>query len=372
MARIPKIIQLPSGHWHFKYSDASGKRRRATFEKHNDAVAALSRRLADAHSIRVGEMPAPPPHKTFDDLCVNWMQTRAVHKRSADDDRSRIKVHLLPAFGGLALREVTYERIEQFKAARANCAPQTLRHFLNLLGAMLKHAHRLKWIVTIPPIDRPKVKANGQDYSYLRSAGEVQRFLRAARADGNHTFALYATALYTGMRQGELAALTWDRVDFAARIITVGGSFDGPTKSGDVRPVPILDALLPVLRELRLSTPGGFLFPTSSGKMHQPKDRIFCERFHRVLTAAGFDRPTTGRQLHYIRFHDLRHTFASMWMAAGGDLFKLQKILGHKSTAMTLRYAHLSPAAFAGDWGRFNALAIDDGADVLPLRAGGR
>ena len=54
-----------------------------------------------------------------------------------------------------------------------------------------------------------------------------------------------------------------------------------------------------------------------------------------------------------IRFHDLRHTFASHWMLKGGDLYRLQKILGHKSIAMTQRYAHLSPDAFQQDWGRF-------------------
>jgi integrase len=74
-----------------------------------------------------------------------------------------------------------------------------------------------------------------------------------------------------------------------------------------------------------------------------------------------------GRRVHYIRFHDLRHTFASQWMMSGGDLFKLQKILGHKSTELTLRYAHLSPAAFMGDLGRFSGLALAAEGDVLPM-----
>lgn len=54
----------------------------------------------------------------------------------------------------------------------------------------------------------------------------------------------------------------------------------------------------------------------------------------------------------YIRFHDLRHTFASQWVMKGGDLFKLQKILGHKTVQMTMRYAHLAPNAFAEDFKR--------------------
>jgi integrase len=53
-----------------------------------------------------------------------------------------------------------------------------------------------------------------------------------------------------------------------------------------------------------------------------------------------------------VRFHDLRHTFASPWAARGGDLFKLRKILGHHSAQMTMRYAHLAPDAFKDDYAR--------------------
>lgn len=105
--------------------------------------------------------------------------------------------------------------------------------------------------------------------------------------------------------------------------------------------------------------------------MSMPKDRVFCERFRRVLDAAGFEPPKGKRQAHYIRFHDLRHTFASHWMMQGGDLFKLQKILGHKSTELTLRYAHLSPDAFAGDLGRFDGFSVQPPAEVRELHVRG-
>jgi integrase len=64
-------------------------------------------------------------------------------------------------------------------------------------------------------------------------------------------------------------------------------------------------------------------------------------------------RPGGKLSAVYVRFHDLRHTFASSWVARGGDLFKLQKVLGHKSVTMTQRYAHLQPSAFAADYGLF-------------------
>jgi hypothetical protein len=87
--------------------------------------------------------------------------------------------------------------------------------------------------------------------------------------------------------------------------------------------------------------------------MYQPSARIFQEALHRVLQDAGFPKVArSGKERPYIRFHDLRHTFASHWVMGGGDLFKLQKILGHKTVQMTMRYAHLQPTAFRDDYGR--------------------
>ncbi len=376
MRKTPKPHKLPSGRWRIRWPDGAGRYKSATYDSHNDAMAAIHKSLVEVHEFKLGLRPAPPPKKTFQELADSWLTTRALHKRSKDADVSRLRAHLTPVFGKLPLQEITYARIEQFKAERAGLAAATLRHLLILLGTMLKHAHRLGWLPVLPPIDKPKVRINNVDYAYLHSAAEIKRFLNAAGEEGADTYAMYATAVYTGLRQGELAALTWDRVELTRRLITVDRSFDGPTKSGDVRRVPILDVLLPILRDLRLQVPGNLLFPNQVGAMFQPKDRIFCERFRRVLTAAGFEKPVGKRQVHYIRFHDMRHTFASHWMMQGGDLFKLQKILGHKTTELTLRYAHLSPDAFAGDLARFDSFVIEAPAVVrkLPVRrvAGGR
>lgn len=72
-----------------------------------------------------------------------------------------------------------------------------------------------------------------------------------------------------------------------------------------------------------------------------------------------------GKTRRYLVFHDTRHTFASHWMMKGGDIFRLQKILGHKSMQMTQRYAHLAPAVFAGDHGRLGAAIPTSGGAVL-------
>ncbi len=370
MATAPRPVRLPSGRWRIRWLDVANRRVSATFDTFNDAQKALYRTLADVEAMRQGTLPLPPPKKTFADLTKLWMDNRVVLKRSGAQDKSRLRAHLTPAFGKLELQDITFARIETFTADRAALSKQSLRHILILLNAMLKYAKEHGWLHVVPKIEPPKVKRNDPNFSYLRSADEIRRFLMAAHDEGVDTYTLYATAVYTGMRQGELAGLRWADVNLDGRLIMVNHSYLGPTKSDEARPVPILDVLLPILRAWKLRCPSGLLFPNIFGEMHQPKDRIFCERFHRVLDAAGFERPTEGRRVHYIRFHDLRHTFASHWMMGGGDIFKLQKILGHHSTELTNRYAHLSPAAYMSDLGRLGSLGIGAGAEVLPITRG--
>ena len=159
---------------------------------------------------------------------------------------------------------------------------------------------------------------------------------------------LYATAIYTGMRKGELAALTWSQIDLDRRLIFVDRSHSGPTKSGTKRHIPIMSPLLPVLRQWRLRGFNPLVFPNGAGNQYDENGRIFTEVLHRVIEQGGFEPvvDSTGVTKRYLTFHGLRHTFASHFMMNGGDLFKLQKIGGWKSTEMVMRYSHLSPSAF--------------------------
>lgn len=168
----------------------------------------------------------------------------------------------------------------------------------------------------------------------MKTKDEIQRFLIAAREESEHTFVLYALAIYTGMRLGEIAGLTKAVVDFQKRFIMVHKSFEGPTKNEGIRFIPILDPLLPVLQSWFLKRPGELVFPNEAGSMHQPAARIFQETLHRVLTAAGFPKvQIKGREKWYIRFHDLRHTF--LWRQAPASWLAGKLGLDTKSRANT-------------------------------------
>jgi hypothetical protein len=98
-------------------------------------------------------------------------------------------------------------------------------------------------------------------------------------------------AVFTGMRAGELGGLRWDDVDFDKRLVTVQRSFDGPTKAGDVRYVPILDALLPVLRAWRLRCGGGFVFIEETLAKYP---RLRASRLWGMVVARGYKGSKSG------------------------------------------------------------------------------
>lgn len=363
---MAKPKQLKSGHWRIRWLDESSVRRSATFPTHRQAKSELARRQAEVTEIKLGLRDARPPEKTFDDLCDYWIRARLPGRRSRRDHESMILRHLRPTFGSLRLRDIRVEHSDQYVTEHGHLANKTVNNHLTLLISMLNVAVDLRWITRAPRIKKHKVRAIAEEYRYLRSDEEIGRFLRAAQEEGDAVHILYATAIYTGMRQGELAGLAWSDVDFEGRLITVQRSFKGPTKSGDVRYVPLLDVLLPQLRAWRLRCPSRLVFENRLGKMHAPSARIFQEVLHRVLRRAGFpEEVRRGRPWRYIRFHDLRHTFASHWMKNGGDIFKLQRVLGHKSMDMTQRYAHLAPDAFKEDLGRFGGAPAE--GVVIPL-----
>jgi integrase len=360
---------LHYGKWRIRWTDEHGKRHSECFTDKRDATFTLRQRQTEVEEVKRGLRSPRLYGKTFNDLCDYWLANRAVLKRSARSDRSIIERHLRPAFGSLDLRRLGTAEADQYVATRTQVHRKTMANHLTLLIAMLNHAHDLKWINEVPRIRKPRIPLFTHAFNYLRTDEEITRFLLTALREGEHVYMLYLLAIYTGLREGEIACLRWDCVDFTRRLITVQRSFNGPTKAENVRYVPILDPLLAPLREWKLKMPGDFVFTNEAGHRYTQSARIFQEVLHRVLDAAGFPKTERNGKLRpYIRFHDLRHTFASYWVRQGGDMDRLRRILGHKSSTMTQRYAHLAPEAYASDYARLGTSAPGYlRADVLPL-----
>lgn len=354
--------------WRVRWLDPDGTRKSKVFEKYFDAERFLRDQQVTVERVKAGiEARAPDPH-TFDELCDYWLAHRAEVKRSKKDDTSIIEAHLRPAFGGLQLSMLGVKHVDTFLRGRRHLSPKTIHNHLTLLISMMNLAVDLGWLRAVPRIKKPRLVA--QEYNWLRTSDDIRRLLNAARVETAGVMEVYATAVYTGLRAGEVLGLRWDDIDFERRLITVKRSYDitpnRPTKSGEIRHVPILDPLLPVLREWRLRCPGSCVFPGRNGDPQGPSARVLQEVFKRCK-----ERAALGEEYSGLTFHDLRHTLASHWVMRGGDLYRLQKILGHKSVQMTQRYAHLAPEVFQEDWGRLQDAVPKEGL-VLELSGKGK
>jgi integrase len=171
-----------------------------------------------------------------------------------------------------------------------------------------------------------KVKMLPENNKRLRylSKEECQQLIETC--SGNLK-AIVTTALNTGMRRGEIFSLTWDQVDLRHGFILLE-----ETKNGERREIPINETLRHVLEELPRRIDGGkVFFNAATGNGYETISKPFA-RACRLAQIVGF------------RFHDLRHTFASQLVMAGIDLTTVKELLGHKTLAMTLRYAHLAPS----------------------------
>jgi integrase len=135
-------------------------------------------------------------------------------------------------------------------------------------------------------------------------------------------------SLNTGMRQGEILALQWQDVDFYRGILVVMKS-----KNHERRTIPLNNVVFSLLSEKRAAGRlDGPVFVTGRG--NPLKVRYLARTFTKARNRAG---------LSDFRFHDLRHTFASRLVQRGIDLYKVQRLLGHKTGLMTQRYAHHCP-----------------------------
>jgi integrase len=200
--------------WRIRWLDEHGERQSAVFDTYKEAEYQLGLRKVEAEERRRGLRAAAVEPKKFDTICTYWLEKRAVRKRSQADDESIIKRHVRPAFGHLPLGDVGVEEVDGFVVERDHLNPKTVANHLTLLISLLRLAHELGWLAALPRIKKPKVQLFSTDFRYLRTKEEVRRFLAAAREDDERDaealHALYATAVLTGLRAGELAALRWE------------------------------------------------------------------------------------------------------------------------------------------------------------------
>ena len=265
--------------------------------------------------------------RTFDELMERYLREHAAKKSEPRHYRGYFN-SLKACFGGRTLAEITPKLIVEYKARRyaAGLKPASInRELASLKKAFNLAVREWEWCRENPVSKVSMEQENNQRDRWL-SVEEEPRLLQGC-APWLHDLVTFA--LHTGMRMGEILELTWRGVDFNRRTVMVVRS-----KNGERRTIPLNETVLSVLRQ-------------KSKVRSLNTDLVFCSQVFTSMEAGHLRRSfrvALGKtRIEDFHFHDLRHTFATRLVQAGVDLYKVQRLLGHKSPIMTQRYAHHYP-----------------------------
>ncbi len=260
---------------------------------------------------------------TFDLLWADYESCKV--NKGMVKDRNRYIKHIQPCFSKKEPSSITHVDIEQFKTSLSGKKPASIRNTLELLRRIANYGQKKQLCKGIQfEIEMPKV--NNQKTENLTDQ-ELERLLDALNQDTDIQVAnMMKLALFTGMRRGALFKLQWQDVDFENGIICLRDS-----KSGRDEYIPMNETARAILTNHPRSSASMLVFPNKHGKQR------VCVRkaVARIKKRAGISKDFRG-------LHGLRHVFASRLASSGQvDLYRIQKLLTHKSPQMTQRYAHL-------------------------------
>ncbi|HEX5309379.1 MAG TPA: site-specific integrase [Solirubrobacteraceae bacterium] len=308
-----------------------------------------------------GQVPPLSPQLRFRALVESWEERFQARidagerrQRTLEAHRYHLDHQLLPV---LARRRISSISVDDVAAVLADmrssrCSLKTCANALGTLQVIMRYARRNGWI-TIDPVDqlhrdeRPRPQRRRQRVLGRR---EIERLLEACAPRDR---LMVATALYTGLRISELLGLVWEDIDLTSGLIRVRAQLSrahrgeparrvAPKTAASVREIPLFAQLVRLLADHKLRTPyaqrGDWVFATARGTPHGHRN-VARRGPGRAASLAGLNRG----EWPPLRFHDLRHTYAShLIVDLGLDVAQVSRILGHASVTITLDvYTHL-------------------------------
>ena len=277
----------------------------------------------------------PSSHQTYKGYIENHIKPNI-----GDIPIEKLTSLQLQKFYRLLLTEGRVPRIESEKQPKGLSA-KTVRNINQVISSAMDMAVRHKLILTNPTEGCELPKVEHREMKTL-PAERLGAFLREAKESG--VYELYYLDLATGLRRGELLGLKWEDIDLQNGVIHVRrqvARVDGEVKElplktkNSYRNISISQDAVAMLTEMEAHRSSDYVFPSSTGGPISP-DSV-NNMLHRVLKRAG---------LPSIRFHDLRHTFATLALQNGVDIKTVSGMLGHFSAGFTLdTYAHVTTSA---------------------------
>jgi integrase len=351
------ITRRKDGRWEARYyvPTVNGTKRKTIYGK---TQAEVRVKLTKALSDRIDGIVYDDENMTLGEYLDVWLKGSvygSVRQSTYDRDTSLVNNHIKPLLGGLKLKKLNSAHIQSFYRDRLDTglSTSTVHKMHDILRRGLAQA--VKWhLVPRNVADVVKPPRSVPKEMVALSAEETRRLLDAAAED--RLEALYKLAVHTGMRQGELLALRWQDVDVENAVVSVrrtltrsGGkvTFGEPKTKKSRRSIRLTPQATEALRahlerQLRdMEILGdryrdqGLVFTTDTGAPINPSN-LRQRSLAPLLKRAG---------LPHMRFHDLRHTCATLLLSRGVHPKFVQELLGHATIAITLdTYSHVMPS----------------------------
>lgn len=325
---MASIQKRPNGKWRARYRDREGKEHAQHFDRKTDATQWLNDTTAN---ITTGAWVDPKHARgTVQAMATTWLASNPDWTPSTRArNESVVEVHILPRWGTVRLGDVTHEAIQEWTGS-FTLAGGTVRKILGVLSGILELAVITKRLAVNPAVAVVRPKQTIKRRRYL-NAHQVEQLAHAA-GDGFDAIMVLA---YCGLRFGELAALRVGAVDQLRRrfrieesVTEVNGVLSwGMPKDHQRRSVPFPDFLdEAIAARMTGRGPNDPLFPSAQGGVLRVRN----------LRRGWFDGAAVAVGLDGLTPHELRHTAASLAVAAGASVLALQRMLGHDKPSTTL------------------------------------
>lgn len=255
------------------------------------------------------------------DQFIDYYENQGVAKSTIINYRGGLKTHTMEKLGGKKINEISTHEIRELIEIDLNHFSESYKKsMLKFIRAVFNYAIELN-IIQRDPTPKLKFKKKEKIKSVLTES-EIRTLLKRAREVNNPWFPIWAVACYTGLRNGELYALKWDKVILEKRQIIISRAWTKEngfkeTKSGNDRIIEIAESLIPILRELESRSDSEFVLPRVEG-WTTGRQSYFLKLF-----LAQNDLPT-------VRFHDLRASWATIMLQKGIEPIKVMSMGGWK------------------------------------------
>ncbi len=308
-------------------------------KKVEESTKTKNKKLADQiHAKRLVEIAegkwfgkVTTPNVTMVEVFDRYLKEVSPNLSPTTDQRNIQMVKNLKAFlGDSLIKDVTPSIVSRYKAIslEKNYSKETIVRELGLLRRIFNIAIQEWELCKENPVSkvlRTLGKVDNKRVRYL-SPDELQQLTVALPS---WMRPIVTIARHTGLRRSNILELTWPQVDLVRKVIIIP-----KTKNGSPIGIPLTETTVKTFAEVQKvrHLHSSYIFCDTEGKPHSP-----------YKVSVAFKRATKRAGIANLRFHDLRHDFASSLVQAGVDIHRVKELLGHKDLRMTIRYCHLSP-----------------------------